>query len=78
MDQDGKKIVRSEECIKAEGGGESNGALVGASVATGFAPLLTGIPYVGWLASGWAVMFGQDIGSQIGGEIATTIKGCDK
>ena len=78
VDADGKKIVRSEECIKAEGGGESNGALVGASVATGFAPLLTGIPYVGWLASGWAVMFGQDIGSQIGGEIATSIKGCDK
>ena len=73
---DEKKIAKSEECIKAEGGGESNGALVGASIATGFAPLLTGIPYVGWLASGWAVMFGQDIGSQIGGEIATSIKGC--
>ena len=73
---DEKKIAKSEECIKAEGGGESNGALVGASVATGLTPLVTGIPYIGWLASGWLVMFGQDVGSQIGGEIATTVKGC--
>jgi hypothetical protein len=76
VDVNGKKIVKSEECIKAAGGGESTGAIVGASVATGFAPMLTGIPYVGWLASGWLVMFGQDVGSQIGGEITTTVKGC--
>ena len=76
VDVDGKKIVKSEECIRAEGGGQSNGALVGASVATGFVPLVSGIPYIGWLASGWMVMFGQDVGSQIGGEIATTVKGC--
>ena len=73
---DEKKIARSEECIKAVGGGESNGALVGASVATGFTPLVTGIPYIGWLASGWLVMFGQDVGSQVGGEIASNFKGC--
>jgi len=73
---DEKKIAKSEECIKAEGGGESNGALVGASVATGLAPVVTGIPYIGWLASGWLVMFGQDVGSDIGGEIARTVKGC--
>ena len=24
--------------------------------------MLTSIPYVGWLAAGWAVMFGQDMG----------------
>ena len=72
----GKNNARSEECIKAEGGGESNGALVGASLGTAAAPFLTGIPYVGWLAAGWAVMAGQDMGSSIGGEIASTIKGC--
>ena len=76
VDIDGKKIVRSEECIKAEGGGQSNGALVGASVASGFVPLVSGIPYIGWLASGWMVMFGQDVGSQIGGDIASNVKGC--
>ena len=72
----GKDDARSEECIKAEGGGESNGALVGASLGTAAAPFLTGIPYVGWLAAGWAVMTGQDMGSSVGGEIASTIKGC--
>lgn len=76
VDVDGKKIAKSEECIKAEGGGESNGALVGASVASGFVPMVTGIPYIGWLASGWLMMFGQDLGSSVGGEIASTIKGC--
>ena len=29
VDEEGKNGARSEECIKAEGGGESNGALVG-------------------------------------------------
>jgi len=72
----GKSNARSEECIKAEGGGESNGALVGASLGTAASPFLVGIPYVGWLAAGWAVMIGQDMGSSIGGEVASTIKGC--
>ena len=74
--QGGKNNARSEECIKAEGGGESNGALVGASLGAAAAPMLTSIPYVGWLAAGWAVMFGQDMGSSVGGEISSTIKGC--
>tara|TARA_R100000005_G_C4994653_1_gene201606 strand:+ start:898 stop:1503 length:606 start_codon:yes stop_codon:yes gene_type:complete len=64
-------------CIKAEGSGESTGAMVGASVASGFAPVLTGIPYVGWLASGWAVMLGQQKGGEVGGTIAKAVKGCD-
>ena len=61
--------------IKAEGGGESNGALVGFSVASGFTYGFC-IPYVGWLASGWLVMFGSDLGSSVGAEVATTINGC--
>ena len=36
------------------------------SVASGFAPMVSGIPYVGWLASGWLVMFGSDLGSSVG------------
>ena len=75
--EEGKNDARSEECIKAEGGGESNGALVGSSLATGLAvPAVAGIPYIGWLASGWAVMLGSDMGSAVGGEVARTIKGC--
>jgi|DEB0MinimDraft_4_1074332.scaffolds.fasta_scaffold05954_3 hypothetical protein len=75
VDGEGKP-VRSEECIKAEGGGESSGALVGASVATSIVPLVTNIPYIGFLASGWLLMLGQDVGSSVGSEIASTIKGC--
>ena len=51
--------------------------MVGAGVASSFAPALTSIPYVGWLASGWAVMFGQDKGAEIGGTVATALKDCD-
>tara|TARA_A100001201_G_scaffold2342_3_gene5850 strand:- start:3609 stop:4163 length:555 start_codon:yes stop_codon:yes gene_type:complete len=74
--EEGKSIAEQIECIKAEGGGESNGALVGGSVATSLTPFVSGIPYVGWLATGWLVMFGQDLGSNIGGEIASSVKGC--
>ena len=48
----------------------------GASLGAAAAPMLTSIPYVGWLAAGWAVMFGQDMGSSVGGTIANGIKGC--
>lgn len=75
-DNVGKDNVKREECLKAEGGGESNGALVGTSIATSLTPLVSGIPYIGWLASGWLVLFGQNVGSDIGGEIATKINDC--
>ena len=52
VSEEGKNDARSEECIKAEGGGESNGALVGSSLATGLAvPAVAGIPYIGWFPS---------------------------
>jgi hypothetical protein len=63
-------------CIKSEGAGQSTGGMVGASMTAGFAPALTGIPYVGWLAAGWATLLGQNIGSSVGGEVARTVKGC--
>ena len=73
----GKLTAKNIECIKAEGGGQNAGRLVGASVGASVAPWISGIPYVGWLAAGWAVMLGQDQGARIGGEIANTIKDCD-
>jgi hypothetical protein len=76
IDSEGKPVARSEECIKAEGGGENAGRLVGASLGAAVAPSIAGIPYIGWLAAGWAVMLGQDMGSNVGGNIATQIKGC--
>ena len=73
----GELTAKQVECIKAAGSGESTGAMIGASVAGSVAPALTAIPYVGWLASGWAVMFGQDKGAELGGTVATVLKDCD-
>jgi hypothetical protein len=63
-------------CIKSEGAGESTGGMVGASMTAGLAPTLTAIPYVGWLAAGWATLLGQKVGSSVGGEVAKTVNGC--
>ena len=73
----GKLTAQKIECIKAEGGGENAGRLVGTSVGASVAPWFSGIPYVGWLAAGWVAMFSGDKGAQIGGEVATMMKDCD-
>ena len=75
---EGKLTAQNLECVKAEGAGESTGRMVGASVGAGIAPIFTGIPYVGWLVSGWMVMLGQDTGADIGAEIATMQMECDE
>ena len=67
-----------EECIKAAGGGESTGRIVGASIGSSAASFVTGIPYIGWVAAGWLAMFGQDKGGEIGGEMATMMEDCDE
>ena len=73
----GKLTAQQVECIKAEGGGENAGRLVVASAGAAIAPWISGIPYIGWLAAGWAVMLGQDQGARIGGDLATLVKDCD-
>jgi hypothetical protein len=73
----GKLTAQNLECIKAEGGGESTGRIVGASMGAAAAPWFTSIPYIGWVAAGWVAMFGQEKGAEIGGEIATAMKDCD-
>tara|TARA_Y100001937_G_scaffold86859_1_gene117498 strand:- start:44 stop:595 length:552 start_codon:yes stop_codon:yes gene_type:complete len=68
---------KSEACIKAIGGGENTGRLVGTSVGTAAAPALSGIPFVGWVAAGWVAMFGGNQGADIGGDMAETMsKNC--
>ena len=68
-DAEGKVTAKTEECIKAVGGGEQTGRLVGTSVGTAAAPALSGIPFVGWLAAGWVAMFGGNQGADIGGNM---------
>ena len=50
---------------------------MGASIGASAAPALSGIPYIGWIAAGWATMFGQKQGSEIGGEIAKMVNDCE-
>ena len=67
---DGKSTARTEACIKAIGGAEQSGRLVGTSVGAAASPALSGIPFVGWLAAGWVAMFGGNQGAEIGGNMA--------
>ncbi len=72
----GGELSRSQiDCIKAEGGGESTGRIVGSSVGASVAPAVSSIPIVGWLAAGWVTMFGGNQGAEIGGTMARDLSG---
>ena len=64
---------KSEACIKAIGGAEGTGRLVGSSVGTAAAPTLSSIPFVGWVAAGWVTMFSGNQGAEIGGSMAESM-----
>ena len=64
---------KSEACIKAIGGAEGTGRLVGSSVGAAAAPALSGIPFVGWVAAGWVTMFSGNQGAEIGGNMAESM-----
>ena len=61
---------KSEACIKAIGGAEGTGRLVGSSIGASAAPALSNIPFVGWVAAGWVTMFSGNHGAEIGGGMA--------
>ena len=61
---------KSEACIKAIGGAEGTGRLVGSSIGASAAPTLSNIPFIGWVAAGWVTMFSGNQGAEIGGTMA--------
>ena len=70
-------IRKSEACIKAIGGAEGTGRLVGTSIGASAAPTLSSIPFIGWVAAGWVAMFGGNQGAEIGGNMAEDLnKNC--
>jgi len=74
---EGKLSAEEIACIEAGGGGRSQGAIVGSSVSAGLiAPALSGIPYVGWLAAGWATLFASEAVGNVGAEVAQMVEGC--
>ena len=71
------KSAKDVECIVADAGARSQGAMAGSSIAAGVAvPAVSSIPYIGWLASGWAMLLGQNIGSAAGSQVNSMISDC--
>jgi len=68
----GEKKISAEtlECIKATGGGEQTGRLVGGSVGASVGSGLASVPFVGWVLAGAATMIGMNEGADIGGDMA--------
>ena len=58
------------QCIKDKGSAESNGEIVGTSLvtATPAASTLSNIPFIGWVASAFAVKKAGQIGKNIGSD----------
>ena len=74
---EGKSLAKSEECIRADAGARSQGAMAGTAISTGLiVPAVSGIPYIGWLVSGWAMLLGNKVGSELGSEIGSEFSDC--
>ena len=73
----GKNGAKSEECIRADAGARSQGAMAGTSIAAGaLVPAVVNIPYVGWLAAGWVALLGGRIGSNVGSQVGKVFNDC--
>ena len=71
------KSAGDVECIVADAGARSQGAMAGSAIAAGVgAPAVMGIPYVGWLAAGWVNLLGNKIGSSAGSLVNSAISDC--
>ena len=71
------KSAKEIECIVADAGARSQGAMAGTSIAAGLVvPAVSSIPYVGWLASGWALLLGQQAGSELGSQVGEVFNDC--
>ncbi len=76
-DGEGKLTAKEEECLVADAGARSQGAMAGTSIAAGLGvPAVIGIPYVGWLAAGWVSLLGNNIGSSAGSLVNSAISDC--
>ena len=76
-DTEGKSNAQSAECIAADAGARSQGAMAGSAIAAGVAvPAVSSIPYVGWLAGGWALLLGQKAGSEMGSQVGAVFNDC--
>ena len=73
----GKTGGVSAECLVADAGARSQGAMAGSAIAAGVAvPAVSSIPYIGWLAGGWALLLGQKAGSELGSQVGSVFNDC--
>ena len=73
----GKTGGASAECIAADAGARSQGAMAGSAIAAGVGvPAVINIPYIGWLAAGWVSLLGNNIGSAAGSQVNSMISDC--
>ena len=71
------KSAKEVECIVADAGARSQGAMAGTAISTGVVvPAVMNIPYIGWLAAGWATLLGNKAGSAIGSEVGSAFNDC--
>ena len=76
VDGEGKS-AKDIECIVADAGARSQGAMAGSSIAAGVGvPAVIGIPYVGWLAAGWVSLLGGRVGSTVGSTVGSVFNDC--
>ena len=76
IDGEGKS-AKEIECIVADAGSRSQGAMAGTSIAAGIGvPAVVGIPYVGWLAAGWISLLGGRIGEDVGSMVGSVFNDC--
>ena len=76
VDGEGKS-AKEIECIVADAGARSQGAMAGSAVASGvLVPAVINIPYIGWLAAGWAALLGNNVGSAAGSMVNSAISDC--
>ena len=71
------KSAKDVECIVADAGARSQGAMAGSAITTGLVvPAVMNIPYIGWLAAGWATLLGNQVGETIGSEVGSVFNDC--
>ena len=71
------KTAKNIECIVADAGARSQGAMAGSAISAGVVvPAVMNIPYIGWLVAGWVTLLGQNVGSSVGSEVGSVFNDC--
>ena len=71
------KSAKDIECIVADAGARSQGAMAGSAITAGVVvPSVMTIPYIGWLAAGGATLLGNQVGESVGSEVGSAFNDC--